>query len=105
MEQELNKAQNGPGGDGKVELGPNPQKDFKKGQWTRINRPFHDAVEEVSYGVDSLKRKGRETQAHEDLKTEKEKKQKLEEVTTKQSALFVTQWGSVEIAEQPHQEQ
>ena len=62
-------------------------------------------MEEASYGIDSLKRKGRETQAREELKTEKEKKQKLEEVTTKQSALFATQRRSTGVAEQPRREQ
>ena len=76
LEHELNKAQNGPKEDGKMEIGPGPQKDFKKGQWTRINRPYHDTREEASYGIDSLKRKGRENQVREELKTEKGKKTK-----------------------------
>ena len=86
-----------------MEIGPGPQKDFKKGQWTRINRPYHDTREEASYGIDSFK--GRENQVREELKTEKGKKQKLEEGKTKQSTLFVTQRGLAEVVEQPRREQ
>ena len=105
VEQGKSKASKGLDGNGKIGLGPGPQKEIKKGQLTRINRPNYDVVEEVSYGADGLKRKARETQAREELHTEKEKKQKIEEETKNQSVLFATQWGSADVAEQPRREQ
>ena len=102
----ISKSSKGPDGKRKIGLRPDSQKDMKKGQWTRItNRPNYDVVEKVSYGADGLKCKAKETQAREELNTEKEKKQKIEEETKKQSVLFATQWGSVKVVEQPRLEQ
>nr|POE73951.1 putative ribonuclease h protein [Quercus suber] len=85
MEQGISKAPNGLDGKGKIGLGPGPQKENKKGQWTRITKgPNYDVGEEVTFGADGLKRKVWETQARDKLNTEKEKKQKTEEVTRKQ---------------------
>ena len=104
-EKGKSKVSKGPARDGKIGVGPNPQKEIKKGLWTRINRPIYDTGEEVSYGADGLKRKARETQAREEFNTKKEKKQKIEEVTNKQSVLSATQWASTKVAEQPRREQ
>nr|POE95703.1 hypothetical protein CFP56_40715 [Quercus suber] len=65
MEQGICKAPNGLDGKGKIGLGPGPQKENKKGQWTRITKgPNYDVGEEVIFGADGLKRKTWETQAH-----------------------------------------
>nr|POF00266.1 hypothetical protein CFP56_29813 [Quercus suber] len=77
MEQGISKAPNGSDGKGKIGLGPGPQKEKKKGQWTRITKgPNYDVVEEVIFGADGLKHKAWETQAREKLNIEKEKKTK-----------------------------
>nr|POF10930.1 hypothetical protein CFP56_16045 [Quercus suber] len=63
-DSEITKVSNGPEGKGKIGLGPGPQKDMKKGQWTRITKRLnYDLGVEVSYGADGLKRKDRENQA------------------------------------------
>ncbi|KAK7845466.1 hypothetical protein CFP56_009236 [Quercus suber] len=88
-DSEITKVSNGPEGKGKIGLGPGPQKDMKKGQWTRITKRLnYDLGVEVSYGADGLKRKDRENQA---LNTLLEKKKNLKEA--KESA---TKGGSVD---------
>ena len=62
-------------------------------------------MEEVPHGAEGLKRKAREFQAHEEFNTEKEKKQKTEEVIIKQCGLLTTHLGSTGVAEQPRREQ
>ena len=87
---------------GKKGIGPGPQSDLKKGQWTRVtNRLNSDLRETIMHGAEGLKRKAKEIQGSEEPNTEKEKKQKREEETKKLSVLFATHLRSAEVAEQP----
>ena len=62
-------------------------------------------MEEGPHGTEGQKRKARDFQAREEINTEKEKKQKTEEVVTKQCELLTPYLGSAGVAEQPHLEQ
>uniref|UniRef100_A0A7N2KK34 Zinc knuckle CX2CX4HX4C domain-containing protein n=1 Tax=Quercus lobata TaxID=97700 RepID=A0A7N2KK34_QUELO len=63
---EKSKITKGPGGSGKIEIGPGPQSDLKKGQRIRVfNRSNSDLREEVMYVAESLKRKAKEIQGSE----------------------------------------
>ena len=85
----------------KVGVGPGPIKEMRKGHWTRlITGPKVDSMEEASTEGVGLKRKVREHLVRENSNAEKEKKQKTEEETKKQSESFTTQLGSAEVAEQ-----
>ena len=87
---------------GKIVIGPGPQKDIKKGQWTRLtNRPVSDLMEAVQLGVEGPKQKASETLIQEELNTENEKKLKVEEETKKLSVLFATHLGLMKVVEQP----
>ena len=89
----------------KAGVGPGPVKEMKKGHWTRlITRPKVDRMEEASTEGVGPKRKVREHWVRENSNTEKEKKQKTEVVTLKQSESSSTQLGSADVAEQPHRE-
>ena len=85
--------------------GPGPLKEMKKGHWTRlITRPKVDRMEDASAEVVGPKRKVSERWVRENSNAEKEKKQKTEVATLKQSESFSTQPGSAEVAEQPRRE-
>ena len=85
----------------KVGVEPGPIKEMRKGYWTRlITGPKVDSMEEASTEGVGLKRKVREHLVRENSNAEKEKKQKTEEETKKQSESFTTQLGSAEVAEQ-----
>ena len=85
--------------------GPGPVKEIKKGHWTRlITRPKVDRMEDASAEGVGPKRKVSERWVRENSNAEKEKKQKTEVVTLKQSESSSTQLGSAEVAEQPRRE-
>ena len=89
----------------KAGVGPGPVKEMKKGHWTRlITRPKVDRMEEASTEGVGPKRKVREHWVRENSNAEKEKKQKTEVETLKQSESSSTQLGSAEVAEQPRRE-
>ena len=101
-----NKILEGPGKQGKIEIGPGLQKENKKGQWIRLlNRLNSNLMEEGPHGVEGQKRRARAFQAREEINTEKEKKQKTEGVVTKQCELLTPYLGSAGVAEQPLREQ
>ena len=58
-------------------------------------------MEEGPHGAEGQKRKARDFQAREENNTKKEKKQKTEEVVTKQCELLTPYLGLAGIAEQP----
>ena len=61
VNSEKSKVSKGSVGKGKIGIGPGPQKDVKKGQWTRLtHRPNLDLMEEAPLGAEGLKRKTRE---------------------------------------------
>ena len=70
----------------KVEVGPGPVKEVKIGHWTRLTtRPRVDRMEVASVEEVGPKRKVSERWVRENSNAEKEKKQKTEGVTLKQS--------------------
>nr|POE98911.1 putative ribonuclease h protein [Quercus suber] len=80
---------------GKIGIGPGPQSEEKKGQWTRIiNRSNSALREEVMHGAVGIKRKAKEIEGSEESNTEKEKKQKTEEETKKLTRLWFYSRGS-----------
>ena len=73
--------------------------------WTRLTtRPKVDRMEVASVEEVGPKRKVSDRWVRENSNAEKEKKQKTEGVTLKQSESSSTQLGSAEVAEQPCRE-
>lgn len=86
--------------------GPNSISELKKGCWTkRTSQPMQDETDKVMEGEMGLKCKVEKVDSRGGGNHDKEKRLKTEEETKKQSMLFATHLGLVEVAGQPYQVQ
>lgn len=86
--------------------GPSVNGELKSGCWTRrATRPKQVTTDKDAKEDVGLKRKERKECSSEDVKQEKEKRQKTNEETKKLSVLFATHLGSTEAVEQPRRTQ